>query len=203
MARARDNSLFVMVILVFAGPAFAQTTTNPTATQPNINQILQALQGIGGLGALGGLGGLTGQTTTNGITTGGTTPGGTTPSTTGGQRTPSIVSNQFTANSAGALSQRRPGLMLQQSIALQNGQLTLPGTPGPTLPFNGNFLQDTLDKVGLAIIGVFRNLLNTANTALGAASGLSSLTGTTTSTSSTSTISNPSTTGAGTTTSIQ
>ena len=183
--------------------AEAQTATTTNQQQVNLNQVLQALNGLGGLGGLGGLiggGSTTGTntgTTTGGTTTGGTTTGGsTTGGTTGGtEQAPSIVQNQFTTTSTGALHQRAPGLFIRQAIALQNGDLELSGTPAPVEP---NFLRDTANQVALAIIDSFQNILDTLNTAIGALGGLSTTGGT-----GTSTISNPTTTGAGTTTPIQ
>ncbi|MEK6644216.1 MAG: hypothetical protein AABZ08_09920 [Planctomycetota bacterium] len=185
------HAAFIIGIALAATPAIAQTTTTQTQ-QIDINAILQSL---GGLGALSGLGGLTG-TTTGGTTTGGTTTGGTTTggTTTGTSTTaPGIIGNQFTTTSGGALGARRPGLFIQQAIALQNGTVELAGT-GPVV--EPNFFRDTAQAISEEVLAVINDLINTVNTGLGVLSGIGTGTG------GTPTIINPATTGTGTTTPI-
>lgn len=168
--------------------ASAQTTTNQ---QIDLNAILQSLGGLGNLGDLigNGTGTTTGGTTTGGTTTGGTTTDGSTGTTTGA---PSIVGNQFTTTSGGALQDRAPGLFIQQAIGVQNGSVELSGN-GPAV--EPNFFRDTAQGVFDEILNSINDIITAINAGLGAITGLPGSGGTPT-------IINPATTGTGTTTPI-
>lgn len=178
------------VIALSTATTSAQTTTNQ---QVDLNAILQSLGGIGGLSGLIG-NGTTGGTTTGGTTTGGTTTGGTTTDGSTGTTTgaPSIVGNQFTTTSGGALQDRAPGLFIQQAIGVQNGTVELSGN-GPAV--EPNFFRDTAQGVFDEILKSINDIITAINTGLGAITGLPGSGGTPT-------IINPATTGTGTTTPI-
>ena len=203
-------SKFVLVaallgaVLIFQ-PLFGQSASTGTTTPTNatgtldLNQILQALGGLGGISQLTGNGGIS----TNGITTGTTTPTTSQPSTgTGGTRVPAVITNQFTTVTGAALQTRRPGNFVQQGIAMHEGKITLPGTGEVETP---GFLLDTAQKISEAIIQQLQGALTAVNTGISALSGANfTSTGTTTTSPTTpTTITNPATTGAGTSTPIE
>jgi len=173
-------------------PVSGQTTTTGTTTsQPTLNQILQSL---GGLGSLGNLGQLTSGTTTG--TTTGTT--GTTTTQPSGGRQPAIITNQFNTTQSGSLQARAPGLMVQQGIAEHNGTLTITGQPEQE-----DWLKQTGQMIALAIVQEVQGVLTTINTGIASLSGFNVASGSGSSSGSTSsTITNPATTGAGTSTPI-
>ncbi|MBI5765259.1 MAG: hypothetical protein HZA51_17240 [Planctomycetes bacterium] len=195
----RINRIAFAVAVVI--PAFtiatasAQTTTPQQTQQVDLNAILQSLGGLGGLGGLIGNGtGTTGGTTTGGTTTGGTTTGGTTTGGATGTSTsaPSIVGNQFTTTSGGALQARSPGLFIKQAIGVQNGTVELSGEGEAVEP---NFFRDTAQGVFDEILKSINDIITAINTGLGVITGLPGSGGTPT-------IINPATTGTGTTTPI-
>lgn len=115
--------------LLTFGPAVAQdstggttTPTTPTTTaQPDLNQLLQQF------GPLLGLTGTTTGITTQSDGTGTTTQPATPPTAEEGGPQPTIVGNQFTTTTGGALLARRPGLMTQRAMAVQSGAVELQG----------------------------------------------------------------------------
>lgn len=190
-----------LVALTMSSVVTAQTTTTPPTTtttttttgQPDINQLLQQF------GPLLGLGGTTtGITPTTTPTDGTTTTDDTTPPTdgdgTGPQ--PTIVTNQFTTTSGGALGARRPGLMIQRAIAVQSGSVELPGNytsePG--------WVGQTIEDIGLTVIDTFSGLIDAFGALLGIGDIFDPDNG---GTGGGNTLPNAATTGGGTTTPIQ
>ncbi len=164
-----------------------------TGTQPDINQLLQQF------GPLLGLTGTTTGTTTDttGTTTTTPTDGTTTPPTDGTDGTgpqPTIITDQFTTVTGGALQARRPGLMIQRAIAVQSGS-AMPSGAGPA--DEPSFFRETFDMIALDFIDMLTNLLSSLNI-LGSLDGTGSP-----GTGSGSTIPNAATSGQGTTVPIQ
>lgn len=130
------------------------TTTTPTTT-PDLNQLIDQFGGFFGLGDTGGI-------TTTPPTTGDTPDTPTDPGTGDGMGTgpqPTIVSNQFTTTSGGALNARRPGLMVQYAISVQNGT-TMPEGNYVDEP---NFFQSVFDEIGLNMIESISGLIQSLN----------------------------------------
>jgi hypothetical protein len=71
-----------------------------------------------------------------------------------------IVSNQFTTTTGSALQARRPGIYVQNGIAVQEGELTIPGDATPT---PHNFYRDTFDQLVSAFLDSFQSFLETLN----------------------------------------
>lgn len=72
-----------------------------------------------------------------------------------------IITNQFASNSAGALQARRPGLWLQQAIAVNGGDTSFfTGVPEE----EPNFFVDTFNQVFSQITTVIQGLLDGINT---------------------------------------
>jgi hypothetical protein len=78
-----------------------------------------------------------------------------------GERQPAIITNQFNTTSGGSLNERRPGLMIQQAIALNQGTDILTGD----IPPDDTFFQDTFYMIFEAIIDGVSNFLQTLNLA--------------------------------------
>lgn len=161
---ARGGSIGILaavacgVILGAARPASAQVLPQQTG---DLTQLLQTFGGLGGLQNL--LGGTTGTTTTN---TTGTTNQVTTTQPVGDSQ-PTIVSNQFTTTSSGALNERAPGLMVKRSIAVQTGEVEIPGEVTEEV----SFFRDTFNKVLDQTLGTISDALTAINTLLGTAAG--------------------------------
>jgi|CXWL01.1.fsa_nt_gi hypothetical protein len=151
----------------------------------DISQLLQQF------GTLTGQGGIT-QTPTTPTTTQPTTPGTGT-----GVRQPTITGEtQFNTASGGALGLRRPGIYIQNAMAVQGD--TNEFIDGSAVQEPDNFYKSTFDQIALGVIDQFTSLIESLNLL----SGLGGLAGTGTGSTGTSTISNPATTGAGTTTTL-
>jgi len=192
---------FAAAAVGFPGHSPGQTTpTSPAPSNPqlDLNAILQALGGLGNFGGFGA--GTTGGTTTGGTTTSDTTTAGTGGGSSGGtvNAAPSIVEDQFTTTSTGSIRQRSPGQYVRQAIAMQNGEIDLPGN-GPAE--EQNFYRDTAQQVILAVIDLFSTTISGLN-ALFSLNAID-LTPDGTTGGSTATIMNPTTTGAGTTTQLE
>ena len=122
-----------------------------------------------------------------GITTGG---GTTTPPTGGGTTTPptgggtgdegvpgttppsgtrqTTITNQFTSATSGSIQQRRPGLWIEQAIAVHGGDTSF-FTGVPEEP--PNFFRDTFNQVFTQISQVIQGLLDGLNTLITAGQG--------------------------------
>jgi hypothetical protein len=106
-----------------------------------------------------------------------TTPADDEPGTTPVSGRQPIVENQFTTTSTGSLSERRPGLYVQQGIAAHNGELEyLTGdVPDEELSFYAGLFNDTMlnviDMFG-GILEGFQNLLSIFSGGSGNSSGL-------------------------------
>lgn len=74
-----------------------------------------------------------------------------------------IIQNQFTTTSGGALQIRRPGLYIQQGIAVQNGQGNFSGVPEEEL----GWVRETADNIALDFINVFTDLFGMLDTLIG------------------------------------
>lgn len=145
------------ILLGMAGSASAQVLTQPA----DVSQLLQSLGGLGGLQSL--LGGTTGTTTTD--TTGTTNQVTTTQP--AGDSQPTIVSNQFTTTSSGALNERAPGLMVKRAIGVQTGDVEIPGEVTEEV----SFFRDTFNKVLDKTLGTISDALTAINTLLATAAG--------------------------------
>ncbi|HVP10883.1 MAG TPA: hypothetical protein VMV94_06790 [Phycisphaerae bacterium] len=148
-----------LVILFVAAPAEAQITTQNATT-------------AGGTTPTG--------TTVTGQTPIATVPTSTTPTTTSqqpsttaptGTRQPTVVTNQFNANSGGAIAARSPGKMVEGGLAEATGQLTIPGdaTEEPH-----NWYRQTFDMIAQNMLTMFSDILTGINSFI---SGLSGTTG--------------------------
>lgn len=73
-----------------------------------------------------------------------------------------IVTNQFTTTSGGALQQRRPGIWVQNGMAVQAGTLTIPGDAQPE---PRSWYLDTLEQIFQAILDELTAFLQTLNLA--------------------------------------
>lgn len=143
-------------IALLCGSVSAQTTDTTSTTTPDLNQLLQQF------GGLFGLGGTTGITTTPSTTTGtttDTTTGTTTGTETGTGPQPTIIGNQFTTTTGGALGLRRPGLMIQHSFAVQNGTEMIPGDFVDT----PSFARATVDEIALNFLDTISSLIQSLN----------------------------------------
>ncbi len=99
---------------------------------------------------------LNGNTTTSSSTT---TQSGTTAIS--GNTRQTLITNQFSSTSAGSLQSRRPGLWIQQSIAVHNGSLdSFTGIPEET----PNFFRDTFNQLFDETAGIISNILTGINT---------------------------------------
>lgn len=162
MARGGWNGLLtavaLVVILCATRPASAQVLPQQTG---DLTQLLQTFGGLGGLQNL--LGGTTGTTGTTGT---GTTGQVTTTQPVGDSQ-PTIVSNQFTTTSSGALNERAPGLMVKRAIGVQTGDVEIPGEVTEEV----SFFRDTFNKVLDQTLGTISDALTAINTLLGTAVG--------------------------------
>lgn len=181
-----------VIALIMSSVVTAQTTTTTTG-QPDINQLLQQF------GPLLGLGGTTtGVTPTTTPTDGTTTPPTTTPPT-GGDGTgpqPTIVTNQFTTTTGGALGARRPGLMIQRAIAVQSGSVV----PSGNYTSEPGWVGQTIEDIGLTVVDTFSGLIDAFGALLGIGDIFDPGNG---GTGGGNTLPNAATTGGGTTTPIQ
>ena len=114
-------------------------------------------------------------------------------------RQPNVITNQFSTTTGGALNARRPGLIIQQGIAAQQGSLEIVGGPMP----EDGFLQETMFIIMQSIFDSILGILDTINLAAGLGGlanifGLDGGGGTTQMT----TVPNPTTTGQGTMTPV-
>ena len=114
-------------------------------------------------------------------------------------RQPNVITNQFSTTTGGALNARRPGLIIQQGIAAQQGSLPIVG--GPPMP--EPFLQETLFIIMQSMFDSILAILDTINLAAGLG-GLASLFGLDDGggTMQMTTVPNPTTTGQGTMTPV-
>lgn len=170
------------------GGALAQIVPS-TGNGTDIATLLQQF------GALFGSG--TGTTTTTDTTTGTTT---TTQPSAGSGRQP-IVEDQFTTTSGGSLQVRRPGIWIQNAMAVQAGESEFLTGDVPAEP--DNFFKSTADTIFMNLIDLFTNILSGLNVFASASSGLPAIGGTTTGTGGTTSIPNGTTSGAGTSVPIQ
>ncbi len=144
---------FVAASFLMTSVAAAQTTDTGSV---DVNQLLEQF------GPLLGLNDVTSGITTTPDGTGTTT---TQPAPTPGDGTgpqPTIVENQFTTTSGGALQARAPGLMVQRALAVQTGEVTLegnatsePGWVGQTLEDIGMAVIETISGIVTSISGLF------------------------------------------------
>lgn len=151
-------ALFVGAAALYPNVVMAQLTS--TTAQTDVSQLLQQFGPLLGLSGTGT--GITTTTDTGTTTTQPSTP--TTPPTgdgTGPQ--PTVVSNQFTTTTSGALNGRRPGLMIQRSIAIQNGTATIPGNESD----DSSWFERTSNDIALTILDTFSGILDTVGAALG------------------------------------
>ncbi len=103
---------------------------------------------------------LSGNTTTSSSTT---TGQGTTTSGISGNTRQTLITNQFTSTAAGSLQARRPGLWIQQSIAVSNGATDyFTGVPDE----EPNFFRDTFDQMFEETANVISQILTGINTFL-------------------------------------
>jgi hypothetical protein len=161
------RALRFVVFMAVAAAIFGAAATSASAQiiqQQGATDLNQLLQTFGGLGGLQGLLGGTGTTTTTTDTTGTTT---TTTQPSDGGFQPTIVSNQFTTTSSGALNERRPGLMIQHAIAMQNGE----APPSGEVPDDTSFFRDTFNKVLDKTLTTISDALTAFDALLGLATG--------------------------------
>jgi len=101
---------------------------------------------------------LSGNTTTSSSTT---NPRGTTTSVVSGNTRQTLITNQFSSTSAGSLQARRPGLWIQQGIAVSNGATDFfTGVPDE----EPNFFRDTFDQMFEETAKVISQILTGINT---------------------------------------
>jgi len=78
------------------------------------------------------------------------------PPTEGGTRQP-IVENQFTTTTGGALQARAPGNYIQQAVAVQEGELIIPGE----VPDDTPWVRETFDLLFLQFVDIIIQLVET------------------------------------------
>jgi hypothetical protein len=134
--------LLAVALLVFLMPSPAQAQVS------NLQDLIQNL-----LGQTGTTSTPTGTTSTST----GQTP--TSVPTSGTRQT--IITNQFTSATGGAIASRRPGLWVEQSIAVHQGDTSFfTGVPAE----QPNFFKSTFDQIFAQLTTVTQGLLDAINT---------------------------------------
>ena len=148
------------VCLAISASSFAQTTTTPpTTTTPTLTVLNPLIDQFGGFFALGCTTGTGGITTTPTTTDTGTPTPPPTGDDMGTGPQPTIVGNQFTTTTGGALNARRPGLMIQRSFAIQSGS----EMPDGNYVDEPNFAQSVFNEIGLNMIESISGLIQSLN----------------------------------------
>lgn len=81
------------------------------------------------------------------------------------------ITNQFTAATGGSIQTRRPGLWVQQGIAVHNGDTSFfTGVPEE----EPNFFRDTFNQVFTQLATIIQDMLTGLNTLINASSGSTS-----------------------------
>ncbi len=91
-----------------------------------------------------------------------------------GRQTLITSETQFTAATGGVIGSRRPGLWIQQAIALHNGQLDIPGDVPEHLP---SFLRSTFDLIIEDILVFFSDILSGLDLLIGSLANIGGATG--------------------------
>ncbi|MFQ5429557.1 MAG: hypothetical protein ACE5E1_04525 [Phycisphaerae bacterium] len=86
----------------------------------------------------------------------------------------SIITDQFTTVTSGALQARSPGTFVQQGVAMTTGNLDLIDGNVVDQP---SFIRDTIDQIITQIFDMFAQLLQGLNALIPGASGLPGLPG--------------------------
>lgn len=195
IGRHRRTCLLAAFILSSAiQSSHAQLTTGTTGvnqtaqTGQGTNQLQQLLSNFQGLGSLGGLNNVGAGQTQNGGTgltsgfglnqtgsngNGGFGGGGTGSS---GQVTAPLVQNQFTAHRGSAVAARRPGLQLQQALAIHTSDTNFISNTTPI--DNNTFFRNAFEQLILTIIESFTQGASSFGTSgLGGLNSLTGLTG--------------------------